>query len=147
MHFQFAITPTSRVRPEAATTSSEPSETTVLLQDLLDVQREILQLQRASAAALDHQSRWRAFLARWQRDFPELSDSCRQSLPHLERAYVTLVSDLTDQLAHSDGDALGNEFAVSEFLDRYGMRAGQLGAILSVVATLAEAGTTNESSS
>ena len=30
-------------------------------------------------------SRWRAFLARWREDFPNLSDSCKQAMAILEK--------------------------------------------------------------
>jgi hypothetical protein len=83
-------------------------------------------------------ARWRAFLSRWQHEFPGLSDACRKAMPHLERCYGQLISDLTDKL--SDDDGLDNDFAVQEFLDRYGMRLAQLGTILNLVAPLAEAG-------
>ena len=43
-------------------------------------------------------------------------------------------------------NALDNEFAVQEFLDRYGMKLGQLGHILSVIGPLSEAAHQNEAS-
>jgi hypothetical protein len=49
-------------------TPNEPSPDALdLLRQILEVQREMLTLQRNSAAAHDTGSRWRAFLARWQR--------------------------------------------------------------------------------
>jgi hypothetical protein len=102
------------------------------------VQREQLAQQRAAAAAHDMTARWKAFLARWQHEFPDLSEGCRRAVPLLERSYGQMISDLTDRL--SDEDALDNDFALQEFLDRYGMRLAQLGTILNLVAPLAEAG-------
>ena len=91
-----------------------------------------------TAAAHDSTARWRAFLSRWQNEFPDLSDSCRRAMPMLERCYGQMISDLTERLG--DQDSLDNDFAVQEFLDRYGMRLAQLGTILNLVAPLAEAG-------
>jgi hypothetical protein len=102
------------------------------------VQREQLAQQRAAAAAHDMTARWRAFLTRWQNEFPDLSEGCRRAIPLLERSYGQMISDLTERL--SDEDALDNDFALQEFLDRYGMRLAQLGTILNLVAPLAEAG-------
>jgi hypothetical protein len=82
-------------------------------------------------------ARWRAFLSRWQHEFPNLSESCRKAMPLLERCYGQMISDLTERL---EDDSLDNDFAVQEFLDRYGMRLAQLGTILNLVAPLAEAG-------
>jgi hypothetical protein len=125
--------------PPAAPPANEMLD---LMRQLLEVQREQLAYQRAAAAAHDMTARWRAFLARWQHEFPDLSDNCRRAMPMLERCYGQLISDLTDRLGE---DALDSEFAVQEFLDRYGMRLAQLGTILNLVAPLAEAGSQGES--
>jgi hypothetical protein len=115
------------------------SESVELLRQILDVQRE--QLAHLKAVH-DLGARWRAFLARWQQDFPQLSDACRKALPVLERTYATLIGELTDQLCQEENDALDNDFALREFLDLHGMRLAQLGTILNLVAPLAEAGPT-----
>jgi hypothetical protein len=143
MHFQFVMT--SFVPPENIPVAEPVSETTELLRQILEVQREQLAQLRASAAAHDNNSRWKAFLARWQSDFPDLSDSCKHALPILERAYGGLIAELADHLKQNGSGALDNEFALGEFLDRYGMRLGQLGTVLSLVAFLAEAATSGES--
>jgi hypothetical protein len=114
-----------------------PSETTELLRQMVELQKEQLAMYRASSAAHDHASRWRAFLARWQEDFPDLPESCRHAVPILERAYITLIAELADHIQHNG--SLDNEFTLGEFLDRYGMRLSQLGTILSLVAPLADA--------
>jgi hypothetical protein len=116
-----------------------------LLREILDVQREQLNLLRVSTAAHDMGARWRAFLARWQEDFPGLSDACKNAMPILERTYGKLIADLTEHLCQDGDDALDNDFSLQEFLDRYGHRVLQLGTILSLVAPLAEAGSQGES--
>jgi hypothetical protein len=112
---------------------------------MLEVQREQLNLLRVSVAAHDAGSRWRAFLARWRTDFPELPESCRVALPILERTYGAMINELSDQLRQQGSDALDTDFALQEFLDRYGMRLAQLGTILNLVAPLAEASSQGES--
>jgi hypothetical protein len=121
------------------------SETVDLLRQLLEVQREQLAYQRAAAAAHDNTTRWRAFLHRWQSEFPGLSDGCRRALPMLERAYGRIIHELTERLADEGPDGLENDFTLQEFLDRFGMRLAQLGTILNLVAPLAEAGSGAES--
>src|SRR5262249_49911981 len=120
-------------------------ETVDLLRQLLEVQREQLAYQRAAAAAHDMAARWRAYLARWQQEFPGLSDGCRKAMPQLERCYGPLIRDPTERL-NDEENALDNDFALQEFLDRYGMRLAQLGTILNLVAPLAEAGAQGEAS-
>ena len=144
MNFQFEVTP--GIAPTAAESPAvPPSETVDLLRQILDVQREQLEHLRASTAAHDSGSRWRAFLARWQEAFPDLSTACRTALPILERSYGGLIAELTDHLCQNGSDALDTDFALQEFLDRYGMRLAQLGTILNLVAPLAEAGPQGES--
>ena len=143
MHFQIeASTFAAGPKPEPLTAAGETAD---LLRQILDVQREQLHCQRASAAAHDMGARWRAFLSRWQQDFPDLSKACREALPILERSYGKLIATLTEQLCQDGDDALDNDFAMQEFLDRYGQRVLQLGTILNLVAPLAEAGSQGES--
>jgi len=146
MHFQFEVataTPTTPTTIPAPTVEPGAIE---LLRQLLEVQREQLGLLRTSTAAHDAGSRWRAFLTRWQDDFPGLAGSCRTALPILERSYITLIAELSELLRSQGSDALDNDFALSEFLDRYGLRLGQLGTILSLVGPLAEAAAQGETS-
>jgi hypothetical protein len=141
MNFQFDVTPliTSPV-PAAEPPPAPPSETVDLLRQLLDVEREQLGLARAAAAAHDAASRWRAFLNRWQKEFPTLGEDCRKALPVLERTYGKLLAELSEQLRDEGQEALDTDFALQEFLDRYGMKLAQVGTILNMVAPLAEAG-------
>lgn len=109
-----------------------------LLRQTLDVQKEQLAVLKAQVAANDGLARWRALLARWQGDFPEIGSACKQVLPQVERAYLNLIQDMTDRLRSEDGP-LDDDFALSEFLDRYGMRLSQLGTILSQLGPIADA--------
>jgi len=145
MNFQFEVTP-SVAFPQADRPAPAPvPETVELLRQILEVQREQLTQLRASVAAHDTGARWRAFLTRWQQDFPGLAEACRKSLPQLERSYGSLIAELTEHLCQNGNEALDNDFALQEFLDRFGMRLAQLGTILNLVAPLAEAGTQGES--
>jgi len=133
MNFQFEVAQA----PEGAANNGPPADATDLLRQLLEVQREQLALIRASQ---DASARWRSVLAKWQGDFDSLPEACKDILPSLERAYIDLVVDMTSQLREQN-DSLNNEFALMEFLDRYGVRLGQLGTLLSVVGPLAEVAT------
>ena len=148
MNYQIDVSSALSASPSAErpAATSHGSETVELLRQLLEVQREQLNYLRASAAAHDVGARGRAFLNRWQREFPGLSAACRKALPILEQCYGRLLADLTAYLCDNGSDALDNDFALQEFLDRYGMRLGQLGTIITLVAPLAEAGAQGESS-
>jgi hypothetical protein len=147
MNFQIDVSsavPCASVDPPA--TAVAATETVDLLRQILEVQREQLAHQRAAAAAHDTTARWRAFLTRWQEDFPDLAENCRKVLPQLERTYGQLIRDLTDKLTDEE-HTLENDFALQEFLDRYGMRLAQLGTILNLVAPLADAANTSQGES
>ena len=144
MQFQFDIASTYPTTSETASSSPAPAnvEMLALLRQILEVQREHLSFLRATH---DANARWRAFLARWQKDFPELPESCQQALPVLERSYSALISELADYLRQDGSETLDTDFALQEFLDKYGMRLAQLGTILNLVAPLAEASQQGES--
>jgi hypothetical protein len=144
MDFQFQVSlVNSPLVIEPPMTSD--SETADLLRQILDVQRQQLTHLQTFSAAQDTSSRWRAFLARWRDDFSDLPEACRQSVPILERTYGKLIAELTEHLCQNGNDALDNDFALQDFLDRFGMRLAQLGTILNLVAPLADAGSPSES--
>jgi hypothetical protein len=117
-----------------------------LLRQILEVQRDQLNQMRQTAAAQDAMARWRALMARWREEFPDLPEGCRKALPILEKAYGSIVAQMVEELRDHGAEGLDTDFALQEFLDRYGMRLGQLGNILNLVGPLAEAGSQNESS-
>ena len=95
---------------------------------------------------MDGNARWRTLLNRWREDFPILSQSARDILPILERAYAGILSSLVEDLRDRGADGIDNEFALQEFLDRFGMRLGQMSHLLNLVSPLAEMAQQNEPS-
>lgn len=114
-----------------------PADNTDLLRQMVDLQRQQLELLKAQQSNQDERAKVRAFHNRHAEEFPQLPASCKRVLPAVERAYLSLLSDLTERLMDDEADALGSEFAVAEFLDRYGVRLMQLGNILGQVGQLA----------
>jgi hypothetical protein len=145
MTTQFDVTPFASTVPQPSKDVAAGPEMIGLLRQILDTQREQLNFLRALVSFHDAGSRWRAFLTRWKNDFPELADGCRETVPILERTYATMIAELADNLRQNDAGTLDNDFALQDFLDRYGMRLAQLGTVLNLVAPLAEAGPQAES--
>jgi len=141
MSFQLDVSAqgTAMVSGTPADTASE------LLKQILAVQKEQLQYLRALLAAQDHLARWRHLAQQWQDEFPGLPAASKQVLPLLERAYGGLLANLVDELRDQDRDGLENDYALQEFLDRHGMRLGQLGHLLNLLGPLSEAGKGSES--
>jgi hypothetical protein len=151
MQFQFDIASQTPIAPSAPPQPGEISAE--LLRQLLELQRDqlgqILQVQRdhfalAKTMAQDNNARWRTLLSRWQNDLPELTEHCKKAYPALERAYIHMIASMVSEVGDKDEDDLTNEFTMQDFLDRYGMRLGQLGHMVHVIGSLAEAANQNE---
>jgi len=110
-----------------------------LLRELIDVQKEQLAYQRAAHEAQHTSARWQAFLTRWADEFPGVGEGCQKAFPVIERAFLRLLEEMSARLTGEDADDVEDEFALGEFLDRYGMRLSQLGNILNVLGPLADA--------
>lgn len=123
--------------PEPPHLSAGPSEATDLLRQMVELQREEIGLMRAQQQATDDKTRWQNFYNRWSKEFPGLPGRCKGVLPGVERAYLELLQEVTDRLTGEDAVELESEFALAEFLDKYGVRLAQLGNILGQVGHLA----------
>ena len=141
MHFQFIVAPpTPAMMPPSSPSGDSSSE---ILRQLLEVQREQLNLMRSVHSESANQARWKNFFCRWQEEFGHLPDALREALPKVEYAFLRLIDDATGQLRGEDGD-IGDDFALNEFLDRYAIRASQLGSLLNMLGQMVEAARTED---
>jgi hypothetical protein len=139
MHFQIEVTPPSGALV-AIQPPPPPEAPTDMLRQLVDLQKQQVMILRAMYAQHDSNIRWKSLLARWQEEFPEVGDSCKQSIPTIERSYLRLVEELTQKLQDEEAEGgLDNDYALSEFLDRYAVRISQLGTMLNLIGPLADA--------
>jgi hypothetical protein len=151
MQFQFDISP--NVNTPMPAHSPPAQETVYLLRQMLDLQRDLFsqlldlqkqQLEQTRATAQDGLSRWRQILTRWAEEYPGFAEHCKKAYPLMEKSYIQMLASLVEELAQQGDDALDSEFAVQEFLDRYGMKIGQLSHLLSIIGPLSEAAHQNE---
>lgn len=140
MNYQFDVS-ADGITPVASSTQDLNAD---LLRQILEVQKEQLHYLRGLLAHQDHLARWRYLARQWQEDFPDLPSSSKEVLPTLEKAYGALLVNLVEELRDQGQDALDTDFALQEFLDRHGMRLGQLGHLLNLLGPLSEAGKRNE---
>ena len=110
-----------------------------LLKQLIGLQQQQVALLKTQLANQDSGARWRNFLARWGEEFPNIGPACKQAAPVLERAYLTLLREVTERVNSGDAGDLEDEFVLGEFLDRFGMRLSQLSNILGQIGPLADA--------
>jgi hypothetical protein len=152
MQFQFDIASTSKTPPPVPRPVT-PETVPDLLQQMLELQRDQFnqmvelqkeQLNHARATAQDNLARWRNMLTRWGETYPEFAEHCKKAYPLMERCYVQLLANMVEEITQQGDDALDGEFVVQEFLDRYGMKVGQLSHLLGIVGPLSEAAQQNE---
>ena len=145
MQFQFDMTAQTAPPPLTPPTPVTPTE---LLRQIRDSQRDYLgqmlevqnqQLAHARAIAQDATARWRNILGRWEKDLPQLPQDCQEAYPILERLYVHLLANMSEELTREGEEGFDSGFAMQEFLDRYGMRMGQLGHLVHMLGPIAEA--------
>jgi hypothetical protein len=141
MHFQFIVAPpTPTLTPPAPPVTDTPAE---LLHQLLEVQHEQLRAMRVLASQSEgNAARWRDFFSRWHEEFPQMPAGLRDVLPTLERAFLRLMDEMVRHLKDEESAGLDDDFSLGEFLDRYAMRATQIGQILSLLGQMADAGRT-----
>lgn len=159
MQFQFDISSNAQPKPASAPQTSSGGPSPVdrmieLLHQLLESQRDQLnqvielqreQLQHARSLQQEHMARWRNLMSRWEKDFPELPGFCKKIYPVMERAYLTMITNMVQELVDQGDEALDNDFALQDFVDRHGMRLGQFGHLLGLVGPLAEIGNSQTS--
>lgn len=113
----------------------------------LDVQRQILENQRqqlelareAAQLARDQRSRQIAELERWQNSHEGVVENCRDALGQLEGVHASLMSDLAEYVDENHENLVEGDFALSDFVDRFGPRLAHLNTMLAVLRPLAAA--------
>ena len=139
---QFDIAPYAL--PAGQLPRSTPSLASDLLRQILDVQRQQLDLMKANQNALtamaeaQSQARKRSWFDRWQDEFPDLPENCRRVMPMLERAYLNLIATMVEEVRDNEGESFESDFALRDFVDRFGLPLVHLGGILSALAPLTE---------
>ncbi len=113
----------------------------------LDVQRQILQNQQqqlelakeAAQIAREQRSRQIAELERWQTGHEQVLDQCRESLGQLEQVHSALMGELVNHVAENHENLVDGDFALTDFVDRFGPRLAHLNTMLAVLRPLAAA--------
>ena len=118
------------------------------LRQILDLQRQQLDLTR-EAAQFNREQRARqiAELERWQNGHDSVLDDCKESLSKLEQVHAALIGELASYVDENHENLLDGEFALTDFVDRFGPRLAHLNTILAVLRPLAAAQRKPEGSS
>ena len=135
----------TQVDVTAASTHSTAShhsatEQTELLREVLAAQdrtNEILE-ELVGIMATSHKQRLQE-LHQWKNANPRLANSCREAAESLSRVQVEYLERMTEEITDTADDMTYGEFALNEFVDRFGPRLAHLNGVIQVLAQLGSA--------
>lgn len=112
-------------------------EQTMLLRELVATQHKSIELLGQLVAIVSQQQRQRAAeLKAWREANPKLSESCRHAAEALTKVHTEFLSSIATEAATSGEDLLDSDYALGEFIDRYGPRLAHFNGIMQLFAQL-----------
>lgn len=113
----------------------------------LETQRQMLEmirqqtemLRETTQVAREQRARQVADLERWQQGHADILGHCQESLGKLEQVHASLMSDLSEYIDDNHEMLVEGDFALSDFVDRFGPRLAHLNTMLAVLRPLAAA--------
>ena len=145
------VSPTGQTPPTPPPTNPN-DEPIALLQALVSLQAQTLETQKlilqsqqqqlelareAAHIAREQRARQVAELERWQTGHDTVLDQCRVSLGQLEQVHSALMGELVNHVAENHENLVDGEFALTDFVDRFGPRLAHLNTMLAVLRPLA----------
>lgn len=122
------------------------SQTLELLRQTAEMHRQTLELTREAAQiARDQRARQIADLERWQNSHEPVIDNCRTALGQLEQVHAALMGEMSGYVDDNHENLVEGDFALSDFVDRFGPRLAHLNTMLAVLRPLAAASKKSES--
>lgn len=123
-------------------------ETNRLLRDLVAGQQKSCELLVELVNQVSLQQRQRvAELKAWKEANPQLAKACRRAAESLSKVHTEFLSGLAQEAADNADDFSDSEYALGEFIDRYGPRLAHFNGVLQLFAQLGAALPQSESSS
>ena len=145
------VSPTGQPTPASGNPNGDPVALLQMLVGLqsqtLELQKQILQNQQhqlelareATQVAREQRARQIAELERWQQGHDQVIDQCRESLGQLEQVHSALMAELVHHVAEHHENLVEGEFALTDFVDKFGPRLAHLNTMLAVLRPLAAA--------
>jgi hypothetical protein len=145
------VSPTGQGPAQLVTNPNDPVALLHLLVNLqnqsLELQRQMMELQRqqlelsreVAQINRDQRARQMSELERWQGGHESVLESCRESLGNLEQVHAALMGELANYVKENYDNLLDGEFALTDFVDRFGPRLAHLNTMLAVLRPLAAA--------
>lgn len=113
------------------------NQTLEILRQMLDNQRQELELTREAAqVAREQRARQSADLERWQSGHGQVLERCKATLGRLEEVHASLMAEMAEYVADHHENLVEGDFALSDFVDRFGPRLAHLNTMLAVLRPL-----------
>jgi len=117
--------------------SDSPLDTNKLLHDMVVLQHRTNELLVELLNQVSLQQRQRnAELKAWKEANPQLAKSCRRAAESLSKVHTEFLSSLAQEAADNAEDFGDSEYALGEFIDRYGPRLAHFNGVLQLFAQL-----------
>ena len=117
--------------------SGDLSETNRLLHDLVQAQHTSCELLTELVNQVSLQQRQRtAELKAWKEANPQLAKDCRRAAESLAKVHAEFLSSIAQEAADNADDFTDSEYALGEFIDRYGPRLAHFNGVLQLFAQL-----------
>jgi hypothetical protein len=134
---QFDISAGSVASGSNPALNADPNETNRLLRDMIALQMKSCELLAELVNQVSLQQRQRtAELKAWKEANPKLAASCRQAAESLSKVHTEFLASIARDAAENAEDFTDSEYALGEFIDRYGPRLAHFNGVLQLFAQL-----------
>ena len=134
---QLEISVGSVPSPGQDRSGADAAETNRLLRDMVGLQQRSCELLAELVNQVSLQQRQRnAELKAWKEANPRLAASCRQAAESLSKVHTEFLSGIAQEAADNADDFTDSEYALGEFIDRYGPRLAHFNGVLQLFAQL-----------
>ena len=119
------------------TPTADITETNVLLRELVAQGQKQCELLTELLGQVSLQHRQRAAeLKAWKESNPQLARSCKRAAESLGRVHTEFLASIAQEAAENADDFSDSEYALGEFIDRYGPRLAHFNGVLQLFAQL-----------
>ena len=137
IYSQFDISSGSVPSVSQQPAAADVTETNALLREIVVTQRKSVDLLLELLNQVSLQQRQRvAELKAWKEANPQLAQACRQAAESLSKVHTEFLSSLAQEAADNADDFSDSEYALGEFIDRYGPRLAHFNGVLQLFAQL-----------
>lgn len=127
---------TASVSPAGA--AGGQAQTVAILQEMLAVQKRSCELLGEVLKHVSLQQRQRvAELKAWREKHPDVARACRRAAEGLSQVHTEYLTSLAEEAAESAEDFVDSDYALGEFIDRYGPRLAHFNGVMQLLSQLA----------